>query len=575
METTTSAVAATTLADSLLEDLDDLSDVNREEEEEEEDQEEYQNDGSQNNRTTKSNQESDMLENDGGMEFMTTEEVNEQGGIGNKKQARPLLLDDTKLQHHLELLRQLGRSLHPHNSSNVQNDNHHNNSNNQKIDRTINSNTDDMENSYQLIVMSNKFLAQLNNEYQRAYSALCRAYRPKFPELEELIVDPKKFRQTVSIIGNQEMDMTKIMDQDLTNILSSNQIITISVAGSTTSGRTLSTDEWALVESSCTYMDQVELAKKELTTFLEQQMESIAPNVSAIVGPTIAARLLGLAGGIAELAKIPACNLQVLGQFKHSALSRAGLSTYHTRPHTGILAECDIIQRCPLHLQRKALKLVASKIVLAARCDYIQAETGRTTAAAGAAQQFLREISTKIAKWDEPDKAPVVKALPKPDMETKKRRGGKRIRKLKEQFEASDMLKQANKRAFSKNVGEYGDDAMGLTLGMLEMKEGGGTNMLRQPIEKRKLRQANTKASRKRAAAHNTNRYGGSNSTVPTSGFASTSGGSSGLASSMVFTPVQGLELINPDANKERVREANRKWFSESTGFLSALPRNT
>jgi U4/U6 small nuclear ribonucleoprotein PRP31 len=533
--------------------------------------------------------------NDGGMMELDNEqqeEDEEESGALNhhqekKQPTRPLLLEDTKLQHHLELLRQLGRQQQQQKISNLQNDNHNNNNNNNNVHK--NKIDDEMNNSYQLIVTSNKFLSQLTNEYQRAYSTLCRAYHPKFPELEELIVDPKKFRQTVSIIGNQEMDMTKIINEELANILSSNQIITISVAGSTTSGRNLSTAEWAIVESSCIYMDRVEEVKKELSTFLEQKMESLVPNVCAIVGPTLAARLLALAGGIGELAKLPACNLQVLGQLKHSALSRAGLSTYHTRPHMGILAECDIIQRCPIHLQRRALKLVASKIVLAARCDYIHVETGRrttTTAAdhhqqqqqqAAVAQQFLREISTKIAKWEEPDKAPVIKALPKPDMETKRRRGGKRIRKLKEQFEATDMLKQANKRAFSKNVGEYGDDAMGLTLGMLEMKEGGSGGIhhtLRQPIEKRKLRQANTKASRKRVAATNSTPY----PTPP--GFAATSivGGrtsSSGLASSMVFTPVQGLELINPDANKERVREANRKWFSETTGFLSALPRNT
>ncbi len=40
-------------------------------------------------------------------------------------------------------------------------------------------------------------------------------------------------------------------------------------------------------------------------------MTSIAPNVSAIVGTAIASQLLGLAGGMAELVKIPACNLQV------------------------------------------------------------------------------------------------------------------------------------------------------------------------------------------------------------------------------------------------------------------------
>jgi U4/U6 small nuclear ribonucleoprotein PRP31 len=41
----------------------------------------------------------------------------------------------------------------------------------------------------------------------------------------------------------------------------------------------------------------------------------------------------------------------------------------------------------------------------------------------------------------------------------------------------------------------------------------------------------------------------------------------------MVFTPVQGMELVNPDANKDRVREANKKWFSQDSGFQSALPK--
>ena len=115
------------------------------------------------------------------------------------------------------------------------------------------------------------------------------------------------------------------------------------------------------------------------------------------------------------------------------------------------------------------------------------------------------------------------------------------------------MMKQANTRAFSTQAGEYGDDSMGLTMGMLDTTDGGGA--LRKKTEKRKMRQANTKASRKRA--------------VQMAAGATTSG----LASSMVFTPVQGMELVNPDANKDRVREANKKWFSQDAGFQSALPK--
>ncbi len=115
------------------------------------------------------------------------------------------------------------------------------------------------------------------------------------------------------------------------------------------------------------------------------------------------------------------------------------------------------------------------------------------------------------------------------------------------------MMKQANRRAFSTESGEYGDDAMGLTLGMLDSKEGGG-GAIRNTVEKKKMRYANTKASRKKALQMG-------------------SGGTSGLASSMVFTPAQGLELVNPDANRERIRQANAKFFSENAGFQSALPK--
>ena len=53
------------------------------------------------------------------------------------------------------------------------------------------------------------------------------------------------------------------------------------------------------------------------------------------------------------------------------------------------------------------------------------------------------------------------------------------------------------------------------------------------------------------------------------------SGTTNGLSSSLVFTPVQGLELINPNAvtAADRVREANKKWFNSSSGFLSAVPK--
>lgn len=143
----------------------------------------------------------------------------------------------------------------------------------------------------------------------------------------------------------------------------------------------------------------------------------------------------------------------------------------------------------------------------------------------------------------------------RPDLEVKKRRGGKRMRRLKERFEETSLMKQANTRAFSEQAGEYGDDAMGRTVGLLDTATASGS--VRKTSEKRKVKFANTRASRKKAAQ----------------AARTASANTNGLASSVVFTPVQGMELVNPDAQKDRLRQANEKWFSENAGFQSALPK--
>jgi U4/U6 small nuclear ribonucleoprotein PRP31 len=45
--------------------------------------------------------------------------------------------------------------------------------------------------------------------------------------------------------------------------------------------------------------------------YVSSRMNVLAPNLSAIVGTTTAAKLLGVAGGLTDLAKMPACNVHV------------------------------------------------------------------------------------------------------------------------------------------------------------------------------------------------------------------------------------------------------------------------
>ena len=51
-------------------------------------------------------------------------------------------------------------------------------------------------------------------------------------------------------------------------------------------------------------------------------------------------------------------------------------------------------------------------------------------------------------------------------------------------------------------------------------------------------------------------------------------GQTSGTASSVAFTPLQGLEIVNPHAAEKRVADANARYFSSTSGFLHAKKKS-
>jgi U4/U6 small nuclear ribonucleoprotein PRP31 len=362
--------ATTTLADALLDDLDDLSDV------EETPREENEQKSDENSSATTGEPSAD-----------------EESAVNSKPKPSTLalrFLDNSSLQKHLMTVRTEDSSAGKHHSIETQKEREAKN--------------------HQLVVASNKHLTNLADELARVHGDLATAYKPKFPELEELLPNPVQYKNAVRIIWN-ELDLTKVNDE-LNDILNSNQVITISVSGSTTSGRPLTQDELQTVDAAASYMDLLLEVQQELVQFVENSMQALAPSTCALIGSSTAARLLGLAGGLAELTKIPACNLQVLGQIKQNSTSRAGLSSASTKKHVGILAECELVTTCPKQLQKKALKAVASKLALCARCDFVSVDTGRPRSAV-AGRQYRQELVEKFQKLQEPDKAQTLKALPK------------------------------------------------------------------------------------------------------------------------------------------------------------------
>ncbi len=271
----------TTLADALLDDLDDLMDSDDDD----------QNDDSQNAEA--SVQDGDIGHHNGDIlseSSMQKSSVPESSPTTESE--ANAFLQNPSLVKHMKIIRQHNESCHTAENGD------------EKPPSTVRSSNqkEKEEENHQLVVQSNKHLASLEEELERAHGELANAYNPKFPELEELLPNPLHYKNAVRIIGN-ETDLTKVNDE-LNEILTSNQIITISMAGSTTSGRVLTEDELRMVDVSASYMENLLEVQKDLMKFVENSMESLCPSICALIGAPTAARLLGLAGGLQDLTKV-------------------------------------------------------------------------------------------------------------------------------------------------------------------------------------------------------------------------------------------------------------------------------
>ncbi|CAA7061613.1 unnamed protein product [Microthlaspi erraticum] len=87
----------------------------------------------------------------------------------------------------------------------------------------------------------------------------------------------------------------------------------VSIAALTTKGNPLPNGVLQKMLEACDQVLDLDSARTKVLEFVESKMGSVAPNLSAIVGSAVAAKLMGTAGGFTALAKMPACDVQVLG----------------------------------------------------------------------------------------------------------------------------------------------------------------------------------------------------------------------------------------------------------------------
>ncbi|RYG65542.1 hypothetical protein EON64_11690, partial [archaeon] len=266
-----------------------------------------------------------------------------------------------------------------------------------------------------LVNTCNEVLQQIEEDVFSTYRFVSETYAERFPELEPLIPNRTTYIKVVQRIGN-EGDVTTLQ---LSDLLSAKQIMLISVSISTTSGQPLSREKLQYVKAGCADILTLEDDRTLVLGYLEHAMLLIAPNLCALIGSHLTAQLLSVTGGLEGLVKVPACNIQVLGQERRTLL---GLSGHSALAHAGILSRCDIVDLAPPEHKQKTVKVLAAKVALLGRVDYSHFLSAPRTSGGvpnllndNEGRRLRKEVLEKLAKLQEAPKARTKKALPVPD----------------------------------------------------------------------------------------------------------------------------------------------------------------
>merc|ERR1711862_488969 len=106
--------------------------------------------------------------------------------------------------------------------------------------------------------------------------------------------------------------------------------------------------------------------RKELAKYLQDKMGNVAPNLAALIGDTVGARLISHAGSLTNLAKYPASTVQILGAEK--ALFRA-LKKKGNTPKYGLIFHSSFIGRAGTRDKGRVSRFLANKCSMASRID--------------------------------------------------------------------------------------------------------------------------------------------------------------------------------------------------------------
>jgi len=218
-----------------------------------------------------------------------------------------------------------------------------------------------------MIIQSISILDQLDKDVNTFSMRLREWYSWHFPELVKIVNDNILYARCVLAIGNREQFDEDDVVAKLNEILADEEKSRLIIAASKSSmGYTISDFDLKSLTRFAERVAHLTEFREGLQDYLHDKMTDIAPNLSALIGDVVGARLINHAGSLTTLAKYPASTIQILGAEK--ALFRA-LKTKGNTPKYGLIFNSSFIGRAKTKDKGRISRYLANKAAIAARID--------------------------------------------------------------------------------------------------------------------------------------------------------------------------------------------------------------
>jgi len=217
-----------------------------------------------------------------------------------------------------------------------------------------------------MIIQSICLLDTLDKDFNTFAMRVKEWYSYHFPELVRIVPDNATYARVVKYIKNKaNFNEEKLagLEEILLDATKAKEILE---ATKSSMGTDISDLDMLNIELFASRVVHLSEYRQQLQEYLSKKMKDMAPNLSALVGEHVGARLISHAGSLTNLAKYPASTVQILGAEK--ALFRA-LKTRGNTPKYGLIFHSSFIGRASAKNKGRISRYLANKCSVASRID--------------------------------------------------------------------------------------------------------------------------------------------------------------------------------------------------------------